>query len=48
MDYEFVAELQLLIRLGLAEKDELICRIGEVAQEMFVLKGGEVQVGAAL
>ena len=43
-DYEFVAELQLLMKLGLAEKDEIICRIGEMAQELFVLKAGEVQI----
>ena len=43
-DYEFVAELQLLMKLGLAEKDEIVCRIGEMAQELFVLKAGEVQI----
>ena len=35
---------QLLMKLGLAEKDEIICRIGEMAQELFVLKAGEVQI----
>ena len=32
MDYEFTAELQLLMRHAIAEKNEMICRIGELAQ----------------
>jgi CRP-like cAMP-binding protein len=48
MDYEFVAELQLIMRPTSIEKSEMICRIGEIAEEIFVLKNGEAQVHTTL
>eukprot|EP01043_Picozoa_sp_COSAG02_P044906 COSAG02_NODE_4055_length_5840_cov_3.261656_3_plen_560_part_00 len=44
MDYEFVAELLLIMRVALAEQDEMVCRIGELAQEVYILKAGEIQI----
>lgn len=44
MDYEFVAELQLIMRPTSIEKSEMICRVGEIAEEIFVLKNGEAQM----
>lgn len=44
VDYEFVAELQLIMRPTSIEKSEMICRVGEIAEEIFVLKNGEAQM----
>lgn len=44
VDYEWCAELQLIMRPTVMDKNEMICRIGELAQEMFVLKNGEAQI----
>tara|TARA_A100001015_G_scaffold283352_1_gene348581 strand:- start:1062 stop:2582 length:1521 start_codon:yes stop_codon:yes gene_type:complete len=44
VDYEWCAELQLLMRPAVMDKNEMVCRIGELAEEMFVLKSGEAQI----
>ena len=44
IDYEFVAELQLIMRPTQLLKHEMICRIGELSEEVFVLKSGTAQI----
>ena len=44
IDYEWCAELQLIMQPTAMGKHEMICRIGELAEEMFVLKSGEAQI----